>query len=253
VAAILSRRPSDVFNRFKVAFDEWLRAHSARARRRAWRGVKQRSEFVLTYLAGLSGIEIGASAHNDFGLDAVNVDRFGELDTVYKKEERNLVGWARSVDLVAPGDDLPFADDAVDFVFASHVLEHFPDPIRALEEWRRVARTYVVAVVPHRDRTFDRDRELTPVDELLRRHEDGFDDPRDQHWTVWTLESFLDLCDRLGLAVVDSLDPDDKVGNGFIVVLDARPTDRHDAPPVSVPGRPGTHRKAHLPGRQPWL
>jgi hypothetical protein len=29
------------------------------------------------------------------------------------------------------------------------------------------------------------------------------------------------LCERLGLRVVDSLDPDDKVGNGFMVVLDA--------------------------------
>lgn len=132
-----------------------------------------------------------------------------------------MTGRRREVDVVAPGDRLPFDDDAADFVFASHVLEHIPDPIRALNEWLRVARRYVVVVVPHRDRTFDHDRELTTVDELLRRHAEGFDDPRDLHWSVWTLESFLELCDRLGLRVVDTLDPDDKVGNGFVVVLDA--------------------------------
>jgi hypothetical protein len=38
---------------------------------------------------------------------------------------------------------------------------------------------------------------------------------------VWNLESFLAVCERIGARVVDSLDPDDKVGNGFIVVLDA--------------------------------
>jgi hypothetical protein len=101
------------------------------------------------------------------------------------------------------------------------VIEHFADPIRAVTEWLRVARRYVVLVVPHRDRTFDRDRELTPTAELIDRHERGLTAHEEAHWSVWTLESFLELCDHLGLTVLDSLDPDDKVGNGFIVVLDA--------------------------------
>jgi SAM-dependent methyltransferase len=210
-----------VLPRTKSAVAGWLGEHSLVARRIIWRRVNRPSRFVLGYLDGLHGIEIGASAHNDYGLNAINVDRYGEADTVYKEEEWRLAGRRRRVDLVAPGDDLPFKDGAVDFVFASHVLEHFPDPIRALEEWLRVARKYVVLVVPHRDRTFDSDRELTSPEELLQRHEERFDDPRDLHWSVWTLESFLELCDRLGLRVVDTLDPDDKVGNGFAVVLDA--------------------------------
>lgn len=179
------------------------------------------SAFVARYLKGLKGIEIGASSHNNYFLDAINVDRWGARDTPYKREERMLALHAAKVDVVAPGDELPFCDDAVDFVFSSHVLEHFPDPVRALLEWRRVARRYVVAVVPHRDRTFDAGRELTSVDELLERHRTGFASDEDRHWSVWTCESFLELCDRLGLKVVDHLDPDDKVGNGFVVVIDA--------------------------------
>ena len=221
VAATASEGTTGVLPRCKRAVGGWLTEHSVLARRLIWRRVSHPSPFVLSYLERLHGIEIGASAHNDYALNAINVDRYGEPDTVYKDEEWRLAGRRRRVDLVAPGDDLPFKDDAVDFVFASHVLEHIPDPIRALEEWLRVARKYVVLVVPHRDRTFDSDRELTSAEELLRRHEQHFQDPRDLHWSVWTLESFLELCDRLGLRVVDSLDPDDKVGNGFMVVLDA--------------------------------
>jgi SAM-dependent methyltransferase len=177
---------------------------------------------VDRYLTGLTGIEIGGSAHNDYGLDAVNVDRFGEMDTIYKQEEWRLSGRKRPVDVVAPGDVLPFADDAFDFVFASHVIEHFADPIRALKEWVRVARNYVVLVVPHRDRTFDRGRALTTTAELLDRHERGATaDTEGLHWSVWTRESFLDFCAEVDLKVVDTLDPDDKVGNGFMVVIDA--------------------------------
>jgi hypothetical protein len=38
---------------------------------------------------------------------------------------------------------------------------------------------------------------------------------------VWTLQTFEELCAHLGLPVLESLDPDDKTGNGFMVVLDA--------------------------------
>lgn len=179
---------------------------------------------MTRYLKGLSGIEIGASSHNRYWLDAINVDRWSGMDTIYKKEERRLALRPAKVDVVAPGDDLPFDDDSYDFVFSSHVIEHFPDPIRALLEWHRVARRYVVVVAPHKERTFDADRPLTTVDELVERHRTDFRSEEDAHWSVWTCESFLEMCERLGFNVVDSLDPDDKVGNGFAVVLDASVT-----------------------------
>jgi SAM-dependent methyltransferase len=181
------------------------------------------SRFVTSYLKGLRGVEIGASAHNSYHLKAINVDRFGSMDTPYKQQERSLAGHRAKVDVVAPGDELPFADDSYDFVFSSHVVEHFPDPIKALHEWIRVARRYVVVVAPHRDRTPDADRPLTTTDELLQRHAERFSSDIEEptHWSVWTCETFVELCERIGLRVLDSLDPDDKVGNGFAVVIDA--------------------------------
>jgi SAM-dependent methyltransferase len=212
----------------KKALHDWLSEHSLVARRILWQRGQHLSPFVHSYLEGLKGIEIGGSAHNEYGLDAINVDRFGSMDTIYKQEEWQLSGRKRQVNHVAPGDELPFQDDAVDFVFASHVLEHFPDPVRALREWVRVARTYVLLVIPHRDRTFDHDRELTSANELLHRHEAGFSPDEDRHWSVWTLESFVELCDALGLRVAGTLDPDDKVGNGFMVAIDASAALRPD-------------------------
>jgi len=194
--------------------------------------LRRHSKFVTSYLKGLRGIEIGASSHNDYRLGAINVDRYAGTDTVYKQEERRLAMRIAKVDVVAPGDDLPFDDDSHDFVFSSHVIEHFPDPIRALYEWQRVARRYVVCVVPHKERTFDRDRPVTPVDELLSRHREGLTSEDDAHWTVWTCESFLEMCEAIGLRVVGHLDPDDKVGNGFAVAIDASiaPDPRAPAP-----------------------
>lgn len=44
--------------------------------------------------------------------------------------------------------ELPFADDTFDLVMAIEVLEHLPDPVRAMQEIARVARDAVVLSVP---------------------------------------------------------------------------------------------------------
>ena len=194
-------------------------------RRRVYHGgqllLRRDSKFVTSYLKGLKGVEIGAGACNNYFLDAINVDRWGGDDTPYKEMERRIVFHVAKVDVVAPGDDLPFEDDSQDFVFSSHVIEHFPDPIGALLEWQRVARRYVVLVVPHKERTFDVDRAPSTVAELVERHATGFTSEEDTHWSVWTRETFLQMCAAVGLRVIDSLDPDDKIGDGFMVVIDA--------------------------------
>ena len=46
----------------------------------------------------------------------------------------------RRVDLYADGLQLPFADNSFDFIMSQAVLEHVPDPARAVSEMRRVLR-----------------------------------------------------------------------------------------------------------------
>jgi SAM-dependent methyltransferase len=198
------------------------------------------------YLGGLHGLEIGGSSQNDFGVDVVNVDRYGEGDEhyrFYKQAEIDAWGYGRPVDVVARGHRLPFADDSYDFVLASHVIEHIPDPIAALCEWDRVARRYLFLVVPHRDRTFDRDRPLTPLDELVERHRSGFASDEDRHWSVWSAETFRELCEHLGFEVLESQEPDTRGGNGFLLILRARSRRRSPADPPPSP-RPEPPRRA---------
>jgi len=43
---------------------------------------------------------------------------------------------------------LPFADETYDFVFASHVLEHIPDDEKAISEIRRILKPNGIAILP---------------------------------------------------------------------------------------------------------
>lgn len=182
-----------------------------------------RYELATRYLDGLRGIEIGAAAHNRYPVEAINVDRAAAPDAAYREAQMELAGEVAPVDLVAEGDRLPLPDKSTDFVLASHVIEHFPDPVAALLEWERVATRYLFIIVPHRDRTFDSDRAITPVEELLERHRNGFRSDEDRHWSVWDCPAFVELCASIGLEVVATEDPDRKVGNGFTVVIAVDP------------------------------
>lgn len=173
------------------------------------------------YLDGLEGLEIGASAHNPFGLKTKNVDYTDDMNTIYKKAEIGLCGEAAKVDIVAAGDNIPLPDKSVDFIINSHVIEHFFDPIVALNEWKRLARKYIFIICPHHwaDPT-DRNLPITTLQEIVDRHDGKIPNPTcDAHHTRWTPQSFLDMCKHFGFNVIDHQQTDDKAGNGFTIVI----------------------------------
>jgi hypothetical protein len=182
-----------------------------------------RSRLASVWLKDLQGIEIGGSAANAFGLNTRNVDFVDhqKVDSVYAREQRRVCGAVMPVELIAAGDSLPLNDIATDFVIASHVIEHFYNPIAAILEWVRVSKRFVYIVAPHKDRTFDRDRAVTPVEELVQRFRETkkADTFPDQHWSVWRTEDFVELIEFLELPIHTVQDRDDKIGNGFTVVI----------------------------------
>ena len=225
------------------------------------------SALATRYLEKLHGVEIGASTQNSFGLKrSINVD-FADQPGDYWQDKACPPA---VVNIVASGDALPFKDNSLDYVLSSHVIEHFFDPVKALREWHRVVRPggYIFIIAPHMERTFDRHREPTPVQELLDRsagkvrlsdyvhplNQDAlkqsgkdrlgvyyqvvphilvrdkrafkpgegwayYEKDDHHHWSAWRTGDFLELVKRLGYAVVEVQDVDDKVGNGFTVVI----------------------------------
>ena len=117
------------------------------------------------------GLEIGA-LHDPFDLDAavLRLDRMDQTGLRRWYEGDARAPRIRRVHAVAERPPYPFlADGAFDFVISSHTLEHMPNPGLALEEWLRVTRPggVVVAVIPNRDRTFDRPRAVTDPEVML--------------------------------------------------------------------------------------
>lgn len=181
------------------------------------------SDLAHQYLDHLEGIEIGASSTNPFGLKTRNVDYTDDYSTMFKKEEIACTGYCAKVDIVSPGDRLPLENNSVDFIVNSHVIEHFYDPVRTIKEWLRVIKPegYLFMIVPHKERTFDKDRDRTTLAELIDRHEHPSPPEIDHHghYSVWITEDFLELCSHYGWKVVAWQDVDDKVGNGFTVII----------------------------------
>ena len=66
---------------------------------------------------------------------------------------------------------IPYKDQSFSFVLSEHVLEHIYDPITTLIEWKRVlcCKGKLFLFLPHRDRMFDKDRELTELADLKKR------------------------------------------------------------------------------------
>ncbi len=180
------------------------------------------SALAHRYLDGMKGLEIGGSTHNPFGLNTKNVDYTAETNQ-YKKLEEKFVGQALPVDIVAPGDNIPLPDESQDFIVSAHVIEHFPDPIKALKEWYRLVRPggYIFMIVPHKERTFDKDEPRTTLQELIDRHEGKMTvrPNKNDHSSVWVTEDMVTLVRHLGWNIVEVQEKDDKVGNGFTIVI----------------------------------
>lgn len=176
------------------------------------------------------GLEIGGAMQNSFGLNTLNVDFTDSMDTVFKKEEIRICGKALKVDIVANGDDIPLPDESQDFIVSSHVIEHFPNPIKALIEWDRLVKPggIIFMIVPHKERTFDKEKECTLLEHLIEDFRNNSTQPHDDpngHDHCWVTETFVKLIKymienlQMKWEIAEVQDVDDKVGNGFTVVI----------------------------------
>lgn len=69
---------------------------------------------------------------------------------------------------ISEATSLPFPDRHFDYVLSSNCLEHVANPIKALKEWRRVAKKNIILLVPRKDNSFDHKRSITSFDHLIQ-------------------------------------------------------------------------------------
>jgi SAM-dependent methyltransferase len=154
-------------------------------------------ERISPYLVG-DGIEVGPGS-NPFPLPAGSTVRYVDRST--PSEARRLYPEVPEAEFPEPHVVIDFDVDrldvfstcSLDFVIASHVLEHLADPLGFLVEIHRVLRPGGIAIVllPDRRRTFDKTRPPTPLEHLVEDHACGVTRVDDEH-----VEEFLAHADR---------------------------------------------------------
>jgi SAM-dependent methyltransferase len=178
------------------------------------------SSFAHSLLDGLTGIEIAATSHHGFGLRTINID----INSAnHQKSQLHLAKVYRRVDVVAPANRLPFANESIDFVLSRHILQQFQDPIGLLCEWGRVVKSggYIFTVLPKKEYNFiHRHKPSTPLAQLIDRHKHPV--PEHQHenndWTILDEHDALELCWYMGIRVLSS-NTKDEGGDGYAFVI----------------------------------
>ena len=140
-------------------------------------------ETIAPRVDGKVGLEIGGPS--GIFKDGNLIPVYGRARAIDSCNFRDQTVWTRKDESAAFGDCLRerfvceatdlsvVAGGSYDFVLASHVLEHIANPLKALREWSRVVRPggIVLAIVPHKARTFDVRRPVTPMQHLIDDYE----------------------------------------------------------------------------------
>lgn len=133
-------------------------------------------EILARHFISGEGIEIGGLHHPTRVKARVKyVDRLDDGGLSDHYPEWNDTATVH-VDIVDDAQHLSTVPDASqDFIIANHVLEHCRDPLNALRNWFRVVRDggILFFALPDKRRTFDRDREVTPLEHVVAHVAEG--------------------------------------------------------------------------------
>ena len=135
---------------------------------------------VLDLFAGQRGLEVGGPSlffHHSLPIykvaAAIDGANFGET-TMWEgeiSEGRSFEYGSRKVgrQFIAEATNLgEIVDNTYDFVLSCHSLEHVANPLKAVDEWKRVVRPggHVLLVLPNKDANFDHRRPTTTFEHL---------------------------------------------------------------------------------------
>lgn len=158
-----------ILQRSKSALREWLKQPAPNF------------SLYLRFVRRKSGLEIGGPSEIFRSRDVLPLYKsVGALDncvfsdkTVWADHVDNfsfLPGKAAGKTIVGEGSQLSTVPSHFyDFILSSHNLEHFANPVKALNEWKRVLRPggAIILVLPYPHATFDHRRSPTPVANMM--------------------------------------------------------------------------------------
>ena len=146
-----------------------------------------REGLARRYLKGV-GIEFGA-LHFPLSVPPGVTVKYADMKPVAELQASNPdVTDIKTPDIITDFESMVgIEDNSQDFVIANHVLEHVEDPLRALKSVDRVLRATGIAylAVPDRRFTFDKDRQITSLEHLIKDHQDGPDWSLAEHYDEW--------------------------------------------------------------------
>jgi SAM-dependent methyltransferase len=143
--------------------------------------IEYHDELIRSISAQLRGIEIGGPSQSGRVIYEVaqcidNVNFASKTTWSEHGETYNYFAAKTGKQFIGEMTDLNFiADSTYDFVFASHVLEHIANPLKALRECVRVLRDncHIILILPDKNVCFDHRRNYTQFKTLLTQYENG--------------------------------------------------------------------------------
>lgn len=134
---------------------------------------------LLRFFNNRIGVVIGGDLRGHFKAHVRAAKKIIKVDN----SEFNF-GKPTNADYVTDATNLFFAvNESLDFVCSSHVLEHIANPLRAINEWKRVIKKggIIYAGVPDKRYTFDHRRKKTPLSHLIDDFEKDVDQTDSTH------------------------------------------------------------------------
>lgn len=144
------------------------------------------NKMLARHLRG-SGVEIGALWRSFPVPRGVTVWHIDRNDVTSLRREYPGIESFIAPHVVADAARLPFASKSLDFIIASHILEHLPFPLAALAHWHSALRSggILVLKIPDKHYTFDRKRARTPLQHLIDEHANPETFDKRAHFEDW--------------------------------------------------------------------
>ena len=138
-------------------------------------------KLVLDFTKNRNGVEIGGPSKRTGRVIYKNASLIDNVifseNTVWSKHDdhkykyyKNKIG---KVIINEATNIIDIEGNIYDFVFASHILEHIANPLKALKEWLRITKNIgcLILILPEKSLCFDHKRDISSFDIILSQYE----------------------------------------------------------------------------------